>query len=67
MKIVKKAIDSSIIVLEITGECHPCSRIEDLRPGLLQEIGGQRGMLARVAQSGTINVGDTILIQASSA
>jgi MOSC domain-containing protein YiiM len=52
--------------LEITGECHPCSRMEDLRPGLLQEIGGQRGMLARVAQSGTINVGDTILIQAPS-
>jgi MOSC domain-containing protein YiiM len=54
-------------VLEITGECHPCSRMEDLRPGLLQEIGGQRGMLARVAQSGMINVGDTIFIQASSA
>ena len=53
-------------VLEITGECHPCSRMEDLRPGLLQEIGGQRGMLVRVAQSGTINVGDTILIQAPS-
>ena len=54
-------------VLEITGQCHPCSRMEELRPGLLQELGGQRGMLARVAQSGTINVGDTILIQASSA
>jgi MOSC domain-containing protein YiiM len=53
-------------VLEITGECHPCSRMEALRPGLLQELGGQRGMLARVAQSGTINVGDTIFIQASS-
>jgi MOSC domain-containing protein YiiM len=39
--------------------------MEELRPGLLQEIGGQRGMLARVAQSGTINVGDSILIQAS--
>jgi len=26
------------------GECHPCSRMEELRPGLLQELGGQRGM-----------------------
>jgi MOSC domain-containing protein YiiM len=51
-------------VLEITGECHPCSRMEDLRPGLLQEIGGQRGMLARVAQSGTLHVGDAIIVEA---
>ncbi len=54
-------------VLEITGECHPCSRMEDLRPGLLEEIGGQRGMLARVAHSGALSVGDAILIEAPSA
>ena len=53
-------------VLEITGECHPCSRMEDLRPGLLQEIGGQRGMLARVAQSGVIKMGDVITIETPS-
>jgi MOSC domain-containing protein YiiM len=50
-------------VLEITGECHPCSRMEDLRPGLLQEIGGQRGMLARVVHSGILRVGDTITVE----
>jgi MOSC domain-containing protein YiiM len=54
-------------VLEITGECHPCSRMEDLRPGLLQEIGGQRGMLAHVAQTGKLHVGDAITLESPSA
>jgi MOSC domain-containing protein YiiM len=54
-------------VLEITGECHPCSRMEDLRPGLRETLGGQRGMLARVAHSGTLRVGDAITVKAPSA
>jgi MOSC domain-containing protein YiiM len=54
-------------VLEITGECHPCSRMEDLRPGLRETLGGQRGMLARVAQSGALRVGDAITVEAPSA
>ncbi len=54
-------------VLELTGECHPCERMEELRPGLRQALGGQRGMLARVAQGGTLRVGDSIAIEAPSA
>jgi MOSC domain-containing protein YiiM len=54
-------------LLEITGECYPCSRMEDLRPGLRQEIGGQRGMLARVARSGSLRVGDAITIETPTA
>jgi len=50
-------------VFEITGECHPCSRMDELRPGLRETLGGQRGMLARVMQSGTIDVGDAILVE----
>jgi MOSC domain-containing protein YiiM len=30
-------------------------------------LSGQRGMLARVAQSGTLNVGDAILVETPSA
>ena len=48
------------VILEITKACSPCSRMEELRPGLLREIVGKRGMLARVIQGGVIRQGDTI-------
>jgi MOSC domain-containing protein YiiM len=53
-------------ILEITGVCHPCERMEELRPGLRETLNGQRGMLARVAQSGTLHVGDAILVETPS-
>ena len=53
-------------VFEITDVCHPCSRMDELRPGLRETLSGQRGMLARVAQGGTLRVGDSIVVEASS-
>ncbi|MBI3194919.1 MAG: MOSC domain-containing protein [Ignavibacteriae bacterium] len=50
------------VVLELTKPCAPCSRMEELRPGLLKEIAGKRGMLARVIVGGKICRGDTIQI-----
>ena len=50
------------VVLEITKACTPCNRMEEIRPGLLQELGGRRGMLTRVVAGGTIAQGDTITI-----
>jgi len=52
-------------VFEITGVCHPCARMDKLRPGLRETLSGQRGMLARVAQGGTLRVGDPITIETS--
>jgi MOSC domain-containing protein YiiM len=52
-------------VLEVTGECRPCERMEELRPGLRGVLAGQRGMLARVAQGGTLRVGDPITVETS--
>ena len=46
--------------LEIVGECTPCSRLDEIRPGLQREISGERGVLARVVQDGTIHVDDLI-------
>ncbi len=54
-------------VLELTGQCHPCSRMDEIRAGLLAELGGRRGVLARVAQTGTMRVGDAITIEAAPA
>ena len=48
------------VILEITKPCSPCSRIEEIRAGLLKEIAGRRGMLARVIRGGTIVRGDSI-------
>lgn len=47
-------------LLEITGDCTPCSFIDGLRPGLQEQIVGQRGLLARVVTGGGICVGDNV-------
>jgi MOSC domain-containing protein YiiM len=49
-------------VLELTKSCTPCSRMDEIRPGLREALEGQRGMLARVVQGGLIRVGDPIEI-----
>jgi MOSC domain-containing protein YiiM len=46
--------------LEIVGDCTPCSRLDDIRLGLQQEIEGDRGILARVIRSGKIQLDDPI-------
>jgi MOSC domain-containing protein YiiM len=47
-------------ILEVTMVCDPCSRMDELRPGLRAEIDGKRGMLAHVVESGDIALGDSI-------
>lgn len=49
-------------VLEITKPCSPCSRMEEIRPGLIQELAGRRGILARVVEGGIIRPGDPIVL-----
>jgi MOSC domain-containing protein YiiM len=45
---------------EVTMECDPCERMEEIRPGLQDELEGRRGMLARVVKTGDVAVGDEI-------
>lgn len=49
-------------VLEVTGDCHPCRFLEDIRPGLQNDMRGRRGILGRIVEGGTIQVGDEISI-----
>ena len=50
------------VVVRITGHCAPCSRMDEIRPGLRQELEMQRGMLGYVVQGGTIKVGDGVRV-----
>ena len=50
------------VVLEITGHCAPCARMDEIRDGLKDELEGQRGMLTSVIHGGTIKVGDAISV-----
>jgi len=51
-------------LLEITLPCDPCSRMDEIRRGLQEELRGQRGWLCRVVESGTIRRGDRIEVLA---
>ena len=60
LKIGQKLSIGEDVILEITKPCAPCSLMDEIRPGLHQLLENQRGMLAKVEQSGVIKENDSI-------
>ena len=48
-------------LLEVTVECEPCERMDEIRMGLREELRGRRGILCRVVEGGRIRRGDGIV------
>jgi MOSC domain-containing protein YiiM len=48
--------------VEITKECAPCRVMDGVRPGLMRELSGRRGMYAKVVRPGRVRPGDPVRI-----
>lgn len=48
--------------IRVMFSCEPCSLLNTIRPGLMRQIKGHRGVLGMVVQDGLIQVGDPVAI-----
>jgi MOSC domain-containing protein YiiM len=53
------------VTLEATGPCEPCTRMDEIRPGLRETLDGRRGIITMVLNGGTLRVNDTVRVEPS--
>ena len=51
------------VKIQITGDCEPCKNMDLQKPGLSKAIKGQRGVLAKVIESGFVKVNDKVVVE----
>lgn len=51
------------VLLQVTQPCTPCHQMDEIRPGLQEEIRGRRGLLCRVIEPGRIRRGDRVELE----
>lgn len=49
-------------ILRVTAPCAPCALMDEVRPGLREELRGRRGVLAWVERGGEVFVGDPVRV-----
>lgn len=63
---IEQKLSVGAVELQVSAVCDPCELMETIRPGLMNELQGRRGMLCRVLRGGMIRRGDRIDLQAVS-
>jgi MOSC domain-containing protein YiiM len=60
-----RLVFASGLTLEVTGECDPCSRMEEVSPGLKAALlpHWRGGVTTRVIEGGRLHVGDAVRIE----
>ena len=51
------------VTMELVGDCEACGKMDAIRMGLMDELQGKRGMLAKVISGGSIKIGDSVNVK----